>query len=525
MKLTFIGHAGFLIEHKNTLMIFDPWLSKRGAYDSAWLQFPCNHHLDFLVLDKLKNFEHIYVYISHEHKDHFDTEFLGELLQSRPDAIFLIPNFKSKTFLKELQCLKPHHIIELSNDEHYQAQEINVYLFMDESGINHDSGILVKADGYSFLNLNDCKIFDRCEYIKNKFGPLDVFTVQFSGASWHPICYEMPDNEYKIISKQKKLSKYRAVLNALKILKPKRYLPTAGPPALLDPMHYEINFQKDSIFPQQFDVIKFLSSFNLDCDIDSIMPGDVYCFKANRYLTLADERVSEENFKSSIEYYAKKSKYLFDENEQNKPKNKEDLFLNYFNIIKAKTEKFFIKEIIQHSIYFGINEIEEQYIGVDLNNKTCITTKELPQDNYYLISYPAWQIRRLVEGNIKGEDLALTFRGAMKRSPDVYNTWISCFINSELENLTDNIKLIETIRESKETIVVNCNGVHYQIRRYCPHQGADLQYGWCEGNYWVCPKHRWHYNLLNSGICESANASINAVKLIEDAICKPVETS
>ena len=515
MKLTFIGHAGFLIEHNNTLMIMDPWLSKRGAYDSAWLQFPCNHHLEKLILEKLKNFDNTYIYISHEHKDHFDVEFLSILLKEKPNAVFLIPNFRSKIFLRELESLRPHRIIELSNNENYKAHEIDVHLFMDESGINHDSGILVKAGGNSFLNLNDCKIFDRCQYIKNKFGTIDVFTVQFSGASWHPICYEMAEDEYKVVSKKKKLSKYRAVLNALKILLPNRYLPTAGPPVLLDPMHYKINFQKDSVFPQQFDVIKFLSSFDLACHIDSIMPGDVYCFEVGRYLTLAAERVTEENFKSFIELYAKKTKYLFEENEKYKPENIYDLFLSYFSILQVKAKMFSINEIIQHHLYFGINELRDQYVSIDLNKQTCTVTNKLPEHDYYLTSYPAWQIRRLVEGKIKGEDIALTFRGRMKRSPDVYNTWISCFLNSEPGNLIDNIKLIEAIRENEERIVVSCNGKRYQIRRYCPHQGADLQYGWCEDNDWVCPKHRWRYNLEDGGICESANACIDAVKLTD----------
>lgn len=513
MRLTFLGHAGFLIENKNTLLIIDPWVSKKGAFDSAWLQLPCNHHLAPLILNKIKEFENIYVYVSHEHKDHFDVGILSEIFQNRSDTTFLIPNFKSKYFVSELKALGPKQVIELSNDESYKAGEIDLFMFIDESGINHDSAILVNGSGHTFLNLNDCKIFDRLEFIKNKFGSPDIFTAQFSGASWHPVCYDMPELEYKIISKKKKLSKYRAITNALKTLKPKRYLPSAGPPALLDPMHYEINFHKDSTFPKQFDVINFLSPLNLDCQLDSIMPGDVYCFETDRYLSLAAERVSEENFESYLEHYAKQTKHLFAENEQSTPTDLHDLFQRYYQKIAAKAAIFSIKESIQHILYFAINEVKEKFIRVDLNTKLCDVVTTLPLDNYNLITYPAWQIHRLVEDQIRGEDLALSFRGRMKRAPDVYNTWISCFVNSEIDNLTDNIHLIETIKDNKERIVVNCNGVRYQIRRYCPHQGADLQYGWCEGNNWVCPKHRWHYNLEKGGMCESANASVEAEKL------------
>jgi len=513
MRLTFIGHAGFLIEHGNTLLVMDPWLSEYGAYDSAWMQFPCNHHLADQVLAQLNKFEHVYVYISHEHKDHFDPDFLLEMLCVRPDLIFLIPNFKSKVFLNELRALGALNIRELENDEHCQVQKMDIYLFIDESGINHDSGILVKAGGHSFLNLNDCKVFDRCEYIKNKFGKIDVFSVQFSGASWHPICYDMPEDERALISKKKKLGKYRTLLNALKILKPHRYLPAAGPPALLDPLHYEINFQKDSIFPQQFDCAQYLSTFGLECHIDTIMPGDVYSFEEDRYLSLVDERISEDNFKLYLDRYKEKSQYLFEANLKNKPDDVECLFQDYFRWLQAKVKQFSIKESIPHHLFFAINELKDQYIFVNLNDQSCKIIHELAPDNYYLISYPAWQLARLISGAIKGEDLALTFRATMKRSPDMYSTWISCFMNSEPENLADNIKLIEAVSENDETIMVEANGVRYQIRRYCPHQGADLQYGWSEGNQWVCPKHRWHYDLEEGGVCKSSNACIDALKI------------
>lgn len=515
MKLTFIGHAGFLIEDENILIVMDPWLSKKGAYDSTWMQFPCNHHLDELVLDKVKEKKHVFVYISHEHKDHFDIEFLTKLVRLRPEITLLIPDFKSKSFISELKCLNLLHIRELKNDEHFTAGEFNIYLFIDESGINHDSAILVKGLGHSFLNLNDCKIFDRLEYIKNKYGPIDVFTAQFSGASWHPICYEMSKPEYVTISIKKKLSKYHALLNAIKILKPNRYIPSAGPPALLDPMHYEINFQDYNIFPKQFNILKYLKSFDLTCNLDNIMPGDVYCFKTNNYTSLAPERISEDNFQHTIEVYAQKSKYLYDENEKYTPSNLQELFQEYFRYIRSKTDVFLIKEKIEQHIFFGINEIKGQYIHVDLNEQMCKISHSIPRDNFYFTSYPAWQIRKLLEKKIQGEDLALTFRGKMKRSPDIYNTWIGCFINTEKDYLIEHIKLLEEIKNNKEKIEIECNGRKYCINRFCPHQGADLKYGWAEGNKWVCPKHRWRYDLENGGICDSANVSIDAIELTE----------
>jgi UDP-MurNAc hydroxylase len=78
----------------------DPWLSPSGAFDSAWFQYPCNHHLAAVVQKKLKNrSKDRYLYISHEHKDHFDLEFLNSLAVR--DFQLVIPFFR-RTALREL---------------------------------------------------------------------------------------------------------------------------------------------------------------------------------------------------------------------------------------------------------------------------------------------------------------------------------------------------------------------------------------------------------------------------------------
>ena len=43
--IKFLGHAGFLYETNNEIILMDPWMSKEGAFDSSWYQFPSNHDL------------------------------------------------------------------------------------------------------------------------------------------------------------------------------------------------------------------------------------------------------------------------------------------------------------------------------------------------------------------------------------------------------------------------------------------------------------------------------------------------
>ena len=158
MLITYLGHAGFYVETPESIIIMDPWLSKHGAFDAAWFQYPKNHHLANDVQKILSNSQkQKYIYLSHEHRDHFDIEFL-QTLQNR-DFILLIANFSCPTIKLELdkinyQCKK---IILLNDNECFQLADGELRLFIVDFELNCDSAILIKTSNHSFLNLNDCK--------------------------------------------------------------------------------------------------------------------------------------------------------------------------------------------------------------------------------------------------------------------------------------------------------------------------------------------------------------------------------
>ncbi len=93
MELTYLGHAGYCLETSGAIVVMDPWLSPNGSFDSSWFQFPRNHHLADFVREKLADSrKERFIYVSHEHRDHFDEEFLKSL--KGKDFSFLVPRFQ-----------------------------------------------------------------------------------------------------------------------------------------------------------------------------------------------------------------------------------------------------------------------------------------------------------------------------------------------------------------------------------------------------------------------------------------------
>ena len=51
--LKFLGHAGFMYETQNELILMDPWMSTEGAFDSSWYQNPPNHDFGATIRDEI----------------------------------------------------------------------------------------------------------------------------------------------------------------------------------------------------------------------------------------------------------------------------------------------------------------------------------------------------------------------------------------------------------------------------------------------------------------------------------------
>ena len=60
-------------------------------------------------------------------------------------------------------------------------------------GPGGDSALVVMHDDTILVNQNDCRTNDLGQLAAH--GPVDLHWLQFSGAIWYPMVYEMPDDE------------------------------------------------------------------------------------------------------------------------------------------------------------------------------------------------------------------------------------------------------------------------------------------------------------------------------------------
>jgi UDP-MurNAc hydroxylase len=514
VHITSLGHAGFLVETPEAIVVMDPWLSPEGAFDASWFQFPANHHLPARAR---------FVYVSHEHKDHFDPAFLRSL-RTR-DFTFVVPRFRRPELRERLAELGAPIVVA----EHGARVELPggyARLFLDDSELNRDSGVFVRLGGHSFLNINDCKLHDHLHDFVDEEGPPDAFAAQFSGATWHPTCYDYAPEDYARISKKKARSKFEAVAQAITTLRPRAYLASAGPPVFLDPLLLEKNFEAVNIFPHAPEFLgwlgKRLRKSHPALAAPPMMPGDVLDVAAARVVFEAEPRVTEATYEAYVRAYAARYAGLFaarraqHDRERARPGYFDGVLARLRDALQEKLDAFTLAERLERPLYVRFLDAPEHALRVDFARRAVAPAGDVREAEFYALAAPSWELVRVLDGALTWEDFALTFRMRLNRAPDVYQTLMQGFLIMEPEDLEPFCRHVLDLEQNRERIVVEAGGCRFAVDRFCPHQGADLAEGWVEnGRYLVCARHRWRFDLERDGVCDTAEGSIHALPLEE----------
>ncbi|MES2757186.1 MAG: Rieske 2Fe-2S domain-containing protein [Pseudomonadota bacterium] len=490
---TFWGHNCFLVETDSEALLIDPWLNDTGAFFGSWHQWPPNGHLREAVRKRCAE-KSLSIFLSHEHQDHFDQATL-RVLASHPDCTVFIPEYKDK-FLRDALHGLNLRTVELPEGQQAGA-EIGFRVFIDDSGINHDSAIFVAAPGFTFFNQNDCKLFDRLPMLKKELGKVDYYSVQFSGANWHPACFDLPEEQRRQLARKKVLSKLRNVLGGIKTLAPRFYVPAAGP-AFFPFLAPALSSGEGNIFVHQDELHKYLLQ-NAITNTLYLRPG---------------ERVGEDTTRAPVtcptadqlRRYRASHRNAWDDVADNFSKERFEQVLR--RRLAAIADIALPPET--PSLAFNWGPGEDDWLQVDLVGNALVpsATPRMPCE----IVKASTRYFSLMCGEERWQDIALSLQASVQRIPDVYNTIANIFLFADESNLAES--LVQNLNLPTERIVIAHQGQRYEINRYCPHQGGDLAYASIDEDMnVVCPRHSWRFDLGCEGMCKTSAMSINAVRL------------
>ncbi len=510
--LTYLGHACFLVETDKAAVLIDPWLSARGAFLGAWRQLPPNDGKLGWLLEKMKQ-KPVLVYVTHEHEDHFDEETLQKILPLAQQ--FCIPNYESSYFKTRVAAKLGATPQLVDENVSQQFHDIEFKIFIDESGINRDSAIFVKTADFSFFDGNDCKIFDRAEWLKQQCGHIDILSSQFSGANMHPICYDISKDDYKKISRQKKMRKFLAAKNFIQDLAPTYYMPSAGPAIFPYPEHYHLNFEVETIFPKWWEFETYLAEKEALVGFVALDVGGTATTGANG-ISFADKAVplGEKELNDIIQYYRDKDKSLPPAEHVSHAEA-----LTFFeaemqakvDVLRANPET-----PLSCTVNFVVTDdagAKHNYV-IDAANNT-FAKKTAPQFTppYYLHQTSTAALRRLMQSGRGWGTYFLSFLFRNRRDPDVFDSVLSTFfVANDTDELQYGLGKLSQFRSNDERVVLTAEDGKSSVscKRYCPHQGADLKYAKFDGRYVICPRHQWRFDCEQGGKADNSADTLNA---------------
>ncbi len=173
-NVTFLNHSSFLIDSGETKILCDPWY-RGSAFGNSWRLLAEDSH-------QISEIDYDYIFLSHEHPDHFSIPTLNDLSDTKTFLYQKTVDGKVATYLRA----KGHKVIEFSHGVQQRIGDIDVTIYVVDG---YDSTALFQLPaGDRILNINDCRIeldSNLMGQIKKDAGPnVELTLVQFSYANW-----------------------------------------------------------------------------------------------------------------------------------------------------------------------------------------------------------------------------------------------------------------------------------------------------------------------------------------------------
>ena len=273
MKITSIGHAGFHIETAAGSILCDPWVNP--AYFASWIPFPDNSELDWKALGRCD-----YLYVSHLHRDHFDEVNLRDNVDK--DTTVLLPDYPVPDLKRELERLGFHKFVETTDSvkttvtgDKGSLDIMIIALRAPADGPIGDSGLIVSDGETVCFNMNDARPVD-LDVIDEAFGHVDVHLLQYSGAIWYPMVYDIPRKSKANFAAQKRQRGMDRARSYIEQVGATWVVPSAGPPMFLDEELYAVNDLGSGIADDMIGDLDVAPGTNpVPGDVTSIFPDQV----------------------------------------------------------------------------------------------------------------------------------------------------------------------------------------------------------------------------------------------------------
>jgi len=253
-QITFLNHSSVILITPNIKILCDPWFNGT-AFGEGWsLLHDASHDINSIEFD--------YIWLSHEHPDHFSIPTLNQLNSSKT---FLYQETKDKKIKSYLEK-KGHKVIEIPNKKTFTLKDLELTVITCDG---YDSSLIAKfPNNKVVVNINDARV-DLDDHLGKEIIPflngfeVDLLMFQFGYANW---AGNMGDSEIPVHQQNLVDKKNDYIIN---MISPKVIMPFAS---FIYFSHEENFYWNDTCWLNHI----FSKYSNMDCNLMFPIPNQTF---------------------------------------------------------------------------------------------------------------------------------------------------------------------------------------------------------------------------------------------------------
>lgn len=527
MQAVSLGHAGILVRARGVTIACDPWFVP--AFFGSWFVFPRNDRLDMALMDEVRNPD--FLYVSHLHGDHFDTPFLRDEMNKQTTVI--LPGYPTRELERSFARLGFTRFIRTRNREETEiAPGVSVAIHVETSitdGPGGDSALVVSDGTARLVNQNDCRTNDLDAL--RAHGHVDLHWLQFSGAIWYPMVYEMDEATKARLCREKVESQFARAIRYVEAIDATTVVPSAGPPCFLDDDLWGLNVitgDEPSIFPDQREFISRLAARDRG-NVAVTVPGTTFTVTGSPDGgpgVVSVEQPAGESSPTAI--FADKGAHLRayrdDRADWLAARRAEWAAAPRTDLVATLREWFEPLMAMAPSVREGIGSgclivTDGAAIYLDFPNASVCTHDGGGPGGAQPYAYRFGIERGLLETVVAARavdwsnSLFLSARFTAWRAGEYNEHLYSFFKSLSVERMTRTESEAATKVHGVDSDEPDAEVGGYVVQRRCPHRNADLAvFGEIDGDELVCTLHGWRFSLADGQCITSAGHCVRIAR-------------
>jgi UDP-MurNAc hydroxylase len=510
MFVEFLGQACVAISDGSHEIVCDPWFSG-PAHLGSWHAVPtATPAYQRAMRERVERASHLYV--SHDHADHFDLEWLRSL---RPKTL-LAANFRNRGF-RELIESSGHQVRWLDSGESHALGKLELRIFPELPRCRTNSMLLVRGPLGALLNGNDCGLNTAMlqaiggrERVR-----LFLYTLNFM-ANGFPFPYlHADDPELAKRVDEVRDQVLQSFLLAHRALRPERSAAFAGPVTFGDAINAHLNAHPEAL--------------DWSAMIDALRPeAEVWWPTPGARVVIDEQPCRLENqgsWPEIVTEHLRQAALWQNPPAPSRPVPEEQQLIEAGEKLIARLAPSLDaapRQVGTALVLSGVDRLDQIESGpsrwslrIDLDLRQLSLLREphaRPDAPPFLrIMAPHDVLLGFLRGEVTLDELLLSAHARFQRDPDTFNGTLHDLLRfgHDPESLAEVTRMRQRVATSRATIEVEVEGTRYTIPKFCPHEAESLELSTTCGHELTCPRHKWVFDLRTGQCVRVGDPTVN----------------